>query len=481
MMHRFPLLLCTLLAFGLSVPSAADEQPRDIPADLAAMHKDGKWKIRKRDLYVHLAEYSSAHPQARLALEDYLKQRIITREAAKRKVSVSDAEVKAFMDNLDKQVRKQSAGTQTLETMLREQQMALGQFQRRSKLALLRERVVRSIFRERDKTWPREKQVQEDAVNLTIDSIYRKTPKVLDPSKLGKDVLAKVGDIEITKYDYGRQLIRVLPKTAVLRALQDLVLGKEVVLLTGSDKEPAPEEFEAEKRAFIERERNRLLRMPGAPQDPKQITPDMIRQVVTQRGLTLSKIYANPGFRAQARARGHFTRGVSDEQMKEFYEKNRAKYGDRLRVRRILVLSRAQPVNIAGKKVRNLKQGLARANALHVRLDGGEDFGKVAKEASDDADFMRNNGGLVPLWLTADAAGFKQTWAQANTLKPGQISKPFFDAGRGYVIVQLVKRRRAVGIEAQRKQIRRDAAEYDYREWQNKVMRASLRSQTLFQ
>ena len=479
MMPRlFPALLCLVSLLASEV--RADDPPRDLPADIAAMAKDGSWKIRKRALYVYLARYSAAHPQAQQALPDYLKQRIIIREAAKRGIAVSDTEVKKFVDDIDRKIREGSGGRDSLNSVLVKQNMSLNDFMRRSRVALLRERVVRAIFRERDKAWPADKMVAEDAVNLTIDSLYRKTPKVLDLTKLKKGVLAKLGDIEITEYDYGRQLIRVLPKTEVVRALNELILAEEVKRLTGNDDDPTPEELEMEKRAFIERERNRLMRMPGAPKDPKQITPDMIRKVVMQRGLTLEKIFANPGFRAQARARGHFMGQVSRDELKEFYEKNRGKYGDRLRVRRILVLARAQPVFIAGKKVRTLEQGRARADALYMRIKGGEDFGKVAQEASDDPDSIRNSGGLVPLWLTSDAPGYEDTWKQANDLKSGDMSKPFFSAGRGYVITQLVKRQRALGFDQQLREIRRDAAEFDYRSWQNKSIQAAQRSKTLF-
>jgi len=479
MMPRLlPTLLCLVSLLAAEV--RADDLARDLPADIAAQAKDGSWKIRKRALYRYLAQYSSAHPQAQQALPDYLKQRIIIREAADRGVAVSDAEVKAFIDNLDGQIREQSGGRDTLSSVLVKQEMSLSDFQRRSRIALMRERVVREIFRARDKSWPKDKMVAEDAVNLTIDSLYRKAPKELDLAKLPKGVLARLGEIDITEYDYGRQLVRVLPKTEVLRALQELILSEEVKRLTGNANDPTVEEFEIEKRAFIERERNRIKRMPGAPKDVSQITPDMIRRVVAQRGLTLEKIFANPGFRAQARARGHFMAKVSREQLKEFYDKNRGKYGDRLRVRRILVQARAQPVMIAGKKVRTLQQGLARAEALYMRIKGGEDFAKIAQQNSDDPNVICNNGGLVPLWLTSDAAGYEDTWKQADALKPGGMSKPFFSAGRGYVIVQLIKRQRALGFESQLREIRRDAAEYDYRLWQNKVIQSAIRSKTLF-
>ncbi|MHC4937665.1 MAG: peptidylprolyl isomerase [Planctomycetota bacterium] len=474
MTHRRKIIMMARSALGLLILATLAAAEGEIATDLVAAHPDGKWKIRKREYYIHLARYNAAHPTARAGLEDYLKERVVQREAAKRNVSVTNKEVEAFLADLDRQVREKSKGAQTLDDYVKIYDMTLDDFRRRARLSRLRERVARAIIRERDRTWPASKKVSEDLVIVTIDQIWEKEPKEFDLAKLREGVLGKVGDIEVTEYDYGRQLVRVLPATELTRALQDLILAEQVVLLTGSRAEPTSEEMESERRAFLIRERNRLARISGE-KDINKITVASIDQVLRQRGLSIAKVMENPGFKAQARARGYFRRKVSDDQMKKFYEENSAKYGDRLRVRRILILARAQPVMIAGKKVRTLEQGRAAAQAIHLRLKGGEDFGKVASEVSDDPDVIRKNGGFVPLWLTADAPSYEDTWAQANRLKEKQISDPFFSAGRGYVIVQLINRRRALGFSAQKAQIRRDAAEYDYRIWQNKALREAKR------
>ena len=475
MMARF--VPCLLLLAGVTLAQGGE---RDLPADIAAAHPDGKWKIRKRDLYIHLARYNSGHPEARIAFKDYLKQRIITREAAERNITVTEKEVDAWLEQLDRQVREASKGTMTLEQMMRDKEMSSSDMRRRARLVLLREGVVRSMIRERDRSWPANKPASPDAIEVAIDELFEKMPKEFDLAKLPKGALARIGDIEITEYEYGRQLVRALPGTEVGRALQDLLVAEEVALLLGNRNEPTAEELEMERRAFLIRERNRIARHPEAPKDPRQITAGMINQILAQRGLTIEKVVGNPGFKAQARARGYFMRQVSDDALKKFYAENKAKYGDRLRVRRILILSRAQPVLIAGKKVRNLDQGRAAAKAVHMRLEGGESFRKIAKKITDDPDFIRENDGLVPLWLSADAPGYQDTFAQADRLKEGEFSAPFFSAGRGFVIVKLIKRRRALGFAAQKKIIRRDAAEYQYRLWQGKAVRTSQRSRSLF-
>ncbi|MHC4409517.1 MAG: peptidylprolyl isomerase [Planctomycetota bacterium] len=467
---RSKIIMMARTALSLLILATLAAAEGEIAADLVAEHPEGKWKIRKREFYIHLARYNSAHANARVALEPYLKERIVLREAGQRNISITNKEIDAFLADLDRQVREKSKGAMTLEDLMKSKDMTRDELRRTARVSRLRERVARSIIRERDKTWPRHKEASEDLVTVTIDELWKEEPKEFDLAKLKKGVLAKVGDIEINEYDYGRQLVRVLPITELTRALQDLVLAEQVVILTGTRAEPTAEEMESERRAFLIRERNRIARLSGE-KDLNKITVATIEQVLGQRGLSIEKVLANPGFKAQARARGFFRRQVSDEDMTKFYKDNAAKYGDRLRVRRILVLARAQPVMIAGKKVRTLDQGRAAAQAIHLRLKGGEDFGKIAMQGSDDPDVIRKNGGFVPLWLTADAPSYEDTWAQANRLKEGEISAPFFSAGRGFVIVKLINRRRALGFSAQKALIRRDAAEYDYRLWQGKAMR----------
>ncbi|MHC4849937.1 MAG: hypothetical protein ACYTEG_16000, partial [Planctomycetota bacterium] len=195
-----------------------------------------------------------------------------------RNISVTNQEIQAFLDKLDRQVRERSKGTMTLEDLMKSKEMTLDEFRRRARVSRLRERVARSIIRERDKTWPPNKEASEDLVTVTIDELWQKEPKEFDLAKLDKGLLAKVGDIEINEYDYGRQLVRVLPITELSRALQDLVLAEQVVLLIGNRAEPTMEEMESERRAFLIREANRIARLSG--KDVKEVTEAMIDEVL---------------------------------------------------------------------------------------------------------------------------------------------------------------------------------------------------------
>ena len=107
---------------------------------------------------------------------------------------------------------------------------------------------------------------------------------------------------------------------------------------------------------------------------------------------------------------------------------------------------------------------------------GGED---PPSGRTDDVDVIKNNGGLVPFWLTADTPGYTDIWPQANRLKEGKISKPFFSRRGGFVLLKLLNRRAALGFLGQRKKILENASFEAFRTWRNKVLRAARKSKTL--
>ncbi|MHC4933101.1 MAG: peptidylprolyl isomerase [Planctomycetota bacterium] len=81
--------------------------------------------------------------------------------------------------------------------------------------------------------------------------------------------------------------------------------------------------------------------------------------------------------------------------------------------------------------------------------------------------------------MTAQTPGYEDTWAQANVLKVNGVSRPFFSQGRGYVIVKLVGRDKALGFEARREEIRNHAAIEAYRAWRFKALQSARKSASL--
>jgi len=78
------------------------------------------------------------------------------------------------------------------------------------------------------------------------------------------------------------------------------------------------------------------------------------------------------------------------------------------------------------------------AAAVHARLAGGEDFGKVAAEVSDDT-LTKSRGGLLG-WRPAESLGYgKEVVEAAKKLELGKVSEPI-ETPRGYHIIRIDER-----------------------------------------
>jgi hypothetical protein len=462
------------LILSCVLPAAAQDA---MPSDVAAMHPEGKWRIRRAELYHYLVRYHGRSKAAAEVLTEYMTRRLVEAEARKRRISVTEAEVDRWLEDLDRTVRARSGGETGLESMCREMQMSMAELRRKGRQWVLQRNVAEALACEKDPAREKSgKKLSDESVIFMINTLYQAVEKETDARKLPEGTVARVADIDITEYEYGRALSFSIGKTELFRALNDLVLVEAVNLEIGPGK-PNEADLAMQKRWFLEFERNRIARMPGAP----SVIPDsMIEDVLEGRGLTLDGIYENPAFLAQARVRGHFRRKFDDAALKTYYESNEAKYGARVRIARILIGARAQQVPGVGRKIRNLQQGKSLADALWIRLNGGTDFAALAHEYSDDADVIKEGGGIVPIWLTGATRGYEQSFQQAMALtKAGDISKPFFDNGRGFVIVKLIDREPPPPFESIRDRVRGDAGEEAYVVWKAEVVRAALKNEAL--
>ena len=93
----------------------------------------------------------------------------------------------------------------------------------------------------------------------------------------------------------------------------------------------------------------------------------------------------------------------------------------------------------------------ARADALHARVAGGEDFAAVAREESDDT-VTRGQGGDLG-WFAQEDFG-PQFGAQVAALQDGEISGPFRSQAGWHIVQRTGSRQTDVGEENRRNQMR---------------------------
>lgn len=169
-------------------------------------------------------------------------------------------------------------------------------------------------------------------------------------------------------------------------------------------------------------------------------TPAAFKQALAGQGLTEEKL------RQQMRTEGAVQKfvqtkvlanvTVSDQAARDFYDKNqdKMKQPERLHLRHILVHVAENAPATDKEKAR------AKAEELLKRAKGGEDFGKLASENSDDGGSKPQGGDLS--WISRGQTVPPFEKAAFALTKPNEIS-PVTESQFGYHIIQLLERQEA--------------------------------------
>jgi peptidyl-prolyl cis-trans isomerase C len=127
---------------------------------------------------------------------------------------------------------------------------------------------------------------------------------------------------------------------------------------------------------------------------------------------------------------------VTDEQVQTFYNENKDKLQqpERVHLRHILVKSDPKATPEDKKKAKE------KADAILARVKAGEDFGKLARESSDDPGSKDNGGDLS--WVSKGQTVPPFEKAAFALQKPNDIS-PVVESQFGYHVIQLVEKKDA--------------------------------------
>ncbi len=474
--------LGALIAVIFLSPCAAAQEGKpqgglaELPAEVAAMHPKGKWKIKNSELYRYLVKYYGKHPHAIAVLDDYIKVHFVEMEGHRRKIVVTDADVSKWIAALDAKVRAATGGRTGIKEEVEKKGMNKTAFRRRAHSAILRQRIASQDLRKRDPTRPKGKELQEADVQLVIDRLFQESERIVDPKRLPAGVVAILDGKKLTEYEFGRELAQSLALRMITQALEQLIDTKEVAMLVG-EGEPTPEEMREQRNWWLDYQRRQLRRR---VKDPRHVNDDTLKMWLARMGLSPQMIFESAPFRAEARGRGHFRSKTSAEDLVAYYEANKGKFGHRVQVQRIFVRARAQrQLPVGGRPVPSLAQGKARAQAIHIRVTHGEDFASVARKESDDLPEIKARGGVLSLWIYEGLVGYQEIYQHASKLKVNEISRPFFDR-RGFSLVKLLRRDEAESFEEIKDKVRASAGDDAYHIWRFQARRNVLRNKSLF-
>ncbi|MEO6212101.1 MAG: peptidylprolyl isomerase [Vicinamibacterales bacterium] len=126
---------------------------------------------------------------------------------------------------------------------------------------------------------------------------------------------------------------------------------------------------------------------------------------------------------------------ITEEEARQFYLAHKAEFAEPATVtlREILVeIPAATQKGQAGINVGSEDEAAQKIAAIRVRAAAGEDFGKLAAEASDSP--SKANGGLIGPLPTSDLSESLRTTLES--MKPGEITQPVRSA-RGFQLLKL--------------------------------------------
>lgn len=246
----------------------------------------------------------------------------------------------------------------------------------------------------------------------------------------GDEVIATYDHATLTHDDFMRFVMETRGLDALLNLMQ-LQIAKALAEKEGVKVTPADVEAEMQdtlRQAFGQAEEI------GSEQ-----YEELLGQLLTQQQLSRTEfdVVMATNAHLKALARPRVQEMLNEENLRKAFN---IRYGEQVRIRHIQL------------------ENLAQVAEVRRRLDGGEDFAKVATEVSRNADTRRMGGLFPPFSMQSDIpAPFKQA---AFELEPGKVSDPV-EAGGFYHLIKLEERiaPQAVEFENVRDELRTVVAE----------------------
>jgi hypothetical protein len=248
--------------------------------------------------------------------------------------------------------------------------------------------------------------------------------------RAGDEVIATYDHAALSRDDFLAFLLETRGLDALLNLMQlriaSALAEKEGVRVTAADVEA--ETHETLRQAF------------GQVEDlGEDQYGELLTQLLMQQQLSRTEfdVVMATNAHLKALARPRVAEMLNEENLRKAFN---IRYGEQVRVRHIQL------------------ETLAQVAEVKRRLEGGEDFAKVAGEVSRNADTRRMGGLFPPFSMQSDIpVPFKQA---AFDLSPGQMSDPV-EAGGFYHLIKLEERvpPQAVEFEKVREELRKVVAE----------------------
>ena len=328
-------------------PAAAAGADRLLPEGVVArVHGED---ITEAQLLDRIARAYAHGERGREALAELVDDICVAREAARRGVTVTDAEVQAYIEKWDATVRKQSGGKATLESLY-DTEEEKAEFVSAAHEFVLRQKMAREDFRSKP-----EEELSERYLKLWLASQRKKAN--VRYKNLDEGVMATVGGQNVLRQDLARRLRDKLPSELVA------AVGNELVVTVASEHDARESGVTITDELIEEAMRALRLRFADDPQvRGSGVTFDQyLRQ---SRGYGEDNLRSDRVFRARIALRRMKRDEITDDDVRQYWQDHLAAYGERVLVRQILV-----PASDGGAKFQQMSFHDASQVALGAKAE----------------------------------------------------------------------------------------------------------------
>lgn len=463
-------LVASAAALAQDAPPAA--APPTLPAGIVARVYGED--ITEAQLLDRLGRRFEGQEKGREILDQIVDDQIVADEAARRGISVTDDEARAFADRQMGEVVRMRGGKnvdtdralwdETLDRILTETHTTRAELYRVARDYVLREKMARTDLGTKDgETLP------EHRMKLWQSALRRKSGVRYDGLPAG--VLARVGDSrDIDRARFARELRVRLPVEVVAGIRAELVLDaatRHAVSRSGVSV------TQADVDAQIARLREKFEKNPRV-QGTGVSFDSFLRQTF---GIGEEELRHDPTFRSKVGLEHMLGREIDDARVRRHWDENRAAYGERALVRQVFVAAAEEGSKYAEKlpsfreasdlalraKVQILeKAGLLKGGDAPANL--GDIVTQVAKQFETSAE-RRARAGEPVAWTRQNVAGETALEAAVFDGEIGRIAGPV-RSNVGYHVLYVEERRPAPGWDEVKVQVREDLLRMAVRNFQ---------------
>ncbi|MEW6742685.1 MAG: SurA N-terminal domain-containing protein [Planctomycetota bacterium] len=424
------LLALGFLSFVLGGPRG------DLDPDLVA-RVDGT-PVTPGELQSFLATKYLQDPIYKRALEQLIDETVVTQQAKRRSITVTEREVEQRIAELSRRLLE--SGTPSLESYLESLHVSREDFTATLAKSIAQERMAREDF-----GLARGEELSEAKLRLWLKEQRSRSEIVTEG--LPEAICARVNGQPLSKADLGGMIMKVLPETDLKGALTSLigiVLIENHVKREGIELSAADLEREAANRTALLQGRYHL----------EQASLEKVY------GMDVETLKRTRRFRAEA-ALGKIIDALYDEAaLRDFYQQHKgefdAAFGPEYDVAIIYLKAVAQPNAFI---VRTFEQAEKELRGVKEQALEGRAFSDLAHIYSEHA--SASKGGRLG-YITNRDPELRPVYEAAARSEPGAVTGPLRSAS-GVYLVQLIDSRPAPSFEGLVLEVRQRVRDEYYR------------------